>query len=70
MSEISSSAPSQVAFERDERADRLAGVLIGLTDNRAFGDSGVSTTADSTSAVERRWPETFITSSTRPITQK
>ncbi len=28
------------------------------------------TIADSTSAVDRRWPETLITSSTRPMTQK
>ena len=31
---------------------------------------GCETIADSTSAVERRWPETLITSSTRPMTQK
>ncbi len=29
-----------------------------------------STRADSTSIVEMRWPETFITSSTRPSSQK
>jgi len=29
-----------------------------------------STSADSTSIVEMRWPETFITSSTRPSSQK
>ena len=31
---------------------------------------GCETMADSTSAVESRWPETLITSSTRPMTQK
>ena len=31
---------------------------------------GWETIADSTSAVERRWPETFTTSSTRPRIQK
>ena len=31
---------------------------------------GCETIADSTSAVESRWPETLITSSTRPMTQK
>jgi glutamate/tyrosine decarboxylase-like PLP-dependent enzyme len=31
---------------------------------------GWSTSADSTSIVEMRWPETFITSSTRPSSQK
>ena len=29
-----------------------------------------STSADSTSVVDTRWPEMFITSSTRPISQK
>ena len=29
-----------------------------------------ATIADSTSAVERRWPETLTTSSMRPMTQK
>ena len=31
---------------------------------------GCETSADSTSVVEMRWPEIFITSSTRPISQK
>ena len=31
---------------------------------------GWDTSADSTSVVEMRWPEIFITSSTRPISQK
>ena len=31
---------------------------------------GWETIADSTSAVESRWPETLITSSTRPSIQK
>ena len=31
---------------------------------------GWSTSADSTSVVEMRWPDTFITSSTRPSSQK
>ena len=31
---------------------------------------GWSTSADSTSVVEMRWPETFITSSTRPSSQR
>jgi hypothetical protein len=35
-----------------------------------LGDVGWSTSADSTSIVEMRWPETFITSSTRPSSQK
>ena len=60
-----------VAPERDEGADRLAGVLVGLADHRRLGDlSWWATIADSTSAVESRWPETLTTSSMRPITQK
>ena len=31
---------------------------------------GWSTRADSTSVVEMRWPDTFITSSTRPSSQR
>ena len=31
---------------------------------------GWSTSADSTSVVEMRWPETFITSSTRPSSHR
>ncbi len=31
---------------------------------------GWSTSADSTSMVDTRWPETFMTSSTRPSSQK
>ena len=36
----------------------------------ASATSGWATIADSTSAVESRWPETLTTSSIRPITQK
>ena len=36
----------------------------------ASATSGWSTSADSTSIVEMRWPEMFMTSSTRPISQK
>ena len=31
---------------------------------------GCDTTADSTSAVDRRWPETLMTSSIRPMTHR
>ena len=60
----------EVALERHERHDRLAGVLVGLADHRRLGDLRVATIADSISAVDRRWPETLMTSSTRPMTQK
>ena len=32
--------------------------------------AGWSTSADSTSVVEMRWPDTFITSSTRPSSHR
>ena len=35
----------------------------------ASATAGWSTSADSTSVVEMRWPDTFITSSTRPSSQ-
>ena len=60
----------EVALERHERGDRLAGVLVGLADHGRLGDLAGDTIADSTSAVESRWPETLTTSSIRPITQK
>ena len=36
----------------------------------ASATSACATIADSTSAVDRRWPETLTTSSIRPITQR
>ena len=36
----------------------------------ASATAGWSTSADSTSVVEMRWPDTFITSSTRPSSQR
>ena len=36
----------------------------------ASATAGWSTSADSTSIVPIRWPATFITSSTRPMSQK
>ena len=36
----------------------------------ASATAGWSTSADSTSVVETRWPETFMTSSTRPSSQR
>ncbi len=35
------SSPCQVALQRDERDDRLAGVLVVLADHRRLGDVGV-----------------------------
>ena len=36
----------------------------------ASATDGWSTRADSTSVVEMRWPDTFMTSSTRPSSQR
>ncbi len=36
----------------------------------ASATAGWSTRADSTSVVDTRWPDTFITSSTRPSSQR
>ena len=58
------------ALGRDERDDRLAGVLVGAPITAASATFGCETIADSTSIVESRWPETLITSSIRPTTQK
>ena len=69
-SAASSSPPAFAALGRDEGDDRLAGVLVGSADHRRLGDLSCETSADSTSIVERRWPETLITSSIRPTIQK
>ena len=61
----------EVALERHVGDDRLPGVLVGLADDGRLGHlAGATTIADSTSAVDRRWPETLMTSSTRPTIQK
>ena len=36
----------------------------------ASATTGCATSADSTSAVDSRWPETLMTSSIRPVIQK
>jgi hypothetical protein len=65
----SSSEPAR--REDDVGDDRLAGGVVGGPHHRRLGDGfGWSTSADSTSVVEMRWPDTFITSSTRPSSQR
>jgi hypothetical protein len=54
----------------DEREDRLAADRVVLADDRRLGDGWWSTSADSTSIVLSRWPATFMTSSTRPRSQR
>jgi hypothetical protein len=46
------------------------GDRVVLADDRGLATDLWSTSADSTSIVEMRWPETFITSSTRPSSQR
>src|SRR6267378_5125118 len=66
----SSSLPSFPA--RSVTNAKIACVVTGSSRpmTAASATLGCDTRADSTSVVEMRWPETFITSSTRPISQK
>jgi hypothetical protein len=57
-------------LERHERHERLTLQIVGPTHHGGLGDERCATSALSISAVPRRWPATFTTSSTRPITQK
>jgi hypothetical protein len=59
----------RVRAQDDEGHDALPGGLVGRADDGGLGDRGCDTSADSTSVVEMRWPETFMTSSTRPSSQ-
>ena len=58
------------AAKDDVGEDRLAGRASLAPTTAASATAGWDTSADSTSVVEIRWPDTFITSSTRPSTQK
>ena len=53
--------------ERDDAPGRSSASVAPTT--AASATFGCETSADSTSVVEIRWPETFITSSTRPSSQ-
>jgi hypothetical protein len=65
------SSPSGRALEHHEGADRLARHVVGAADHRRLGHQRVGdTSADSISIVPMRWPETFSTSSMRPMIQK
>ena len=70
ISSTSSSVPSRSPSSVTNAQIAWPGVLVGLADHRRLGDLAVETIADSTSAVDSRWPETLITSSMRPTTQK
>ena len=55
----------------DEGDDALAGHRDrSAPTTAASATDGCETSADSTSVVEMRWPDTFITSSTRPSSQR
>ena len=55
--------------QRHVAVDALALDVVRIADHGGLGHLGWETSADSTSAVPRRWPETLITSSTRPVIQ-
>src|SRR5688572_15671148 len=72
---------SRSSFERPSPASlpprsvtkaKIAWVVTGSSRpmTAASATAGCDTSADSTSVVEMRWPEIFMTSSTRPISQK
>ena len=56
-------------YQRDVAVDALALDIVRIADDGASATFGCETSAISTSAVPRRWPETLITSSTRPVIQ-
>ena len=54
----------------DEGVDRLALDVVGDADDRGLGDHGVRRPASfRPRRVPMRWPETLMTSSTRPVIQ-
>ena len=66
ISSLPSRSPSRVT--KAQIACPVCSSLWPIT--AASATFGWETIADSTSAVESRWPETLITSSTRPSTQR
>ncbi len=57
------------ALDDDEGDHRLTRGLVARADHSASATPSCPTRADSISAVESRWPETFMTSSTLPSSQ-
>ena len=55
--------------QRHVGVDALALDVVRVADDRRLRDLGVGDERDSTSAVPMRWPETLMTSSTRPVIQ-
>ena len=55
--------------ERHIGVNALAFEIMRIADDRGLGDQLMRDSALSISAVPRRWPETLITSSTRPVIQ-
>jgi hypothetical protein len=59
------------ALEHHEGADGLAGGVVGAAHHGGFGHQvGVADQGDSISIVPMRWPDTFSTSSMRPVMVK
>ena len=56
-------------LEGDVGVDALTLDVVRKPSHRRFGDRRMQTSALSTSAVPIRWPETLMTSSTRPVIQ-
>ena len=67
---ISVSSPTDVPFSVQKAAMAWPVRSSARPTTAASATAGWSTSADSTSSVEIRWPDTFITSSTRPRSQK
>ena len=69
-SSLTRSSPSWASPRRITNATMPCPVVASLAPTTAASaTAGCDTRADSTSVVEMRWPETFITSSTRPSSQ-
>jgi hypothetical protein len=65
----SSSVGLLARHQRDVGIDALPLDVVRIADHGGLGHGIMATSALSTSAVPIRWPETLITSSTRPVIQ-
>ncbi len=66
---VSSFGPVDARLQHQEAERHLALELVGDADHGAFGDVVVAANTSSIWPVDRRWPATLITSSTRVITE-
>ena len=67
---LASAPVGRAAFRHDEGDDGLTERFIGTPDDRRFGDERMAASADSISIVPIRCPDTFRTSSMRPVIVK